>query len=631
MSEDVIRAVEELGYEAPTPVQHATIRLLMDGRDLIAQAQTGTGKTAAYGIPMVERVDVTAKKVQCLVLTPTRELAIQVAEALHQLGKYRGGRGVRVLPVYGGQPIERQLRALREGVHVVVGTPGRLLDHLRRRTVNLKAVELAAIDEADEMLDLGFLEDVEAILAALARPAATLEGDEGGAEAETTAETEGAAEDVEDSESTEGAGARERPQLAMFSATIPAPVAALARRFLHEPARVAIEPEQVTVPQITQIAYDVGRMDKVDALGRILDAETPGSALVFCATRRMVDDVAERLSVRGYRAAALHGDMAQAERERVLRRFRNGQIEVLVATDVAARGLDIEGITHVINFDVPWDPESYVHRIGRTGRAGRAGDAITLVAPRDYRLLRPIEQLLRRRIERKRLPSLGDVAMRRREATKEAVAAAIGSGGLDGYLDLAGELGERFDLVEVAAASLRLWDEARRSGAAGPTLASALHAAATEATEAQSTPPPTPSLGEVDDLTQQAAAELEDGQPPETGMKRLFLAAGRADGLRPQDVVGAIANEAKLPGRSIGAIDIYDRFSFVEVPEAHADRVINALRRTSIRGQRVGVRLASPAPATARPKPRLRVPTRTRLRRRPADDTDRGRPRATRR
>ena len=364
----------------------------------------------------------------------------------------------------------------------------------------------------------------------------------------------------------------------MFSATIPAPVERLARRYLRDAVRITIDPQQVTVPEIEQVAYEVGGTDKLDALARVLDVETPGSAIVFCGTRRMVDDVADRLQVRGYRAAPLHGDMAQAERERVLRRFRDGQTEVLVATDVAARGLDIEGVTHVVNFDVPWDPEQYVHRIGRTGRAGRTGDAITLVTPRDYRLLRTIERLLGNRVERKRLPSLADLAARRREATKEAVTATVAGGGLDPYLVLAGELGDDLDPVEVAAAALRLWDEARTGAQEETTLAGVLRAAAAEEQALQA---------------RRSVSEAEaGGQAPEAGMRRIFVAAGRADGLRPQDLVGAIANETGLPGRAVGAIDILDRFSFVEVPSREALRVVDALKGTTLRGRRVGAHLA---------------------------------------
>ncbi|HEX2514195.1 MAG TPA: DEAD/DEAH box helicase [Chloroflexota bacterium] len=597
----VLRALDDLGYEAPTPVQQATIRLLLEGRDVIAQAQTGTGKTAAYGIPIVERTDPALRRPQALVLAPTRELAVQVAEALHQLGRHRG---MIVLPVYGGQAMDRQLRGLRAGVHVVVGTPGRLLDHLRRGTLDLSHVTHTVLDEADEMLDMGFLEDVEAILAAVEEagsgPAGALEtGVEGGpggvgapgsgaargpgageSDAETRAEPEGPEEDQE----APGAGG-ETPsapgralQRTMFSATMPAPVERLARRYLRDAVRITIDPQRVTVPQIEQVAYEVGGTDKLDALARILDVETPGSAIVFCGTRRMVDDVADRLQVRGYRAAPLHGDMAQAERERVLRRFRDGQTEVLVATDVAARGLDIEGVTHVVNFDVPWDPEQYVHRIGRTGRAGRTGDAITLVTPRDYRLLRTIERLLGNRVERKRLPSLADLAARRREATKEAVTATVAGGGLDPYLVLAGELGDDHDPVEVAAAALRLWDEARTGAQEETTLAGVLRAAAAEEQALQA---------------RRSASEAEaGGQAPEAGMRRIFVAAGRADGLRPQDLVGAIANETGLPGRAVGAIDILDRFSFVEVPSREALRVVDALKGTTLRGRRVGAHLA---------------------------------------
>jgi ATP-dependent RNA helicase DeaD len=595
----VLRALDDLGYEAPTPVQQATIRLLLEGRDVIAQAQTGTGKTAAYGIPIVERTDPALRRPQALVLAPTRELAVQVAEALHQLGRHRG---MIVLPVYGGQAMDRQLRGLRAGVHVVVGTPGRLLDHLRRGTLDLSHVTHTVLDEADEMLDMGFLEDVEAILAAVEEagsgPAGALEtgvegapgssaagGAAGGpgageSDAETRAEPEGPEEDQE----APGAGG-ETPsapgralQRTMFSATMPTPVERLARRYLRDAVRITIDPQRVTVPQIEQVAYEVGGTDKLDALARILDVETPGSAIVFCGTRRMVDDVADRLQVRGYRAAPLHGDMAQAERERVLRRFRDGQTEVLVATDVAARGLDIEGVTHVVNFDVPWDPEQYVHRIGRTGRAGRTGDAITLVTPRDYRLLRTIERLLGNRVERKRLPSLADLAARRREATKEAVTATVAGGGLDPYLVLAGELGDDHDPVEVAAAALRLWDEARTGAQEETTLAGVLRAAAAEEQALQA---------------RRSASEAEaGGQAPEAGMRRIFVAAGRADGLRPQDLVGAIANETGLPGRAVGAIDILDRFSFVEVPSREALRVVDALKGTTLRGRRVGAHLA---------------------------------------
>src|SRR5688500_3846203 len=422
LSDHVRQALNELGFEGPTPVQRDTIPPLLAGQDVIAHAQTGTGKTAAFGIPIVERAEPKLKKPQALILAPTRELAVQVAEHIYELGKHRG---LRVLPVYGGQPYERQLRGLRDGAQIVVGTPGRVLDHLRRGTLELAKVGIAILDEADEMLNMGFFEDMESILAQLRE-----------------------------------ARGEEDVQIGLFSATLPPRIRQLAKQFLKDPVRIDVTTGQMTVPQIEQVAYEIGGLPKCEALARVLDVETPGSAIVFCATRKNVDEVADRLSARGYRVAAIHGDIAQRDRERVMRGFREGQTEVLVATDVAARGLDVESVTHVINYDVPWDPESYVHRIGRTARAGRAGDAITLVTPREYRALQMIEQVVKVKITRKRLPSLGDVVTRRREAAKEAVRSVLEQrepGQLDAYLTLAGELGDSHDPIEIAAAALRLW------------------------------------------------------------------------------------------------------------------------------------------------------------------------------
>src|SRR5688572_4024797 len=541
LSPEVTRALEELGFEGPTPIQRDVIGPLLAGRDVMAQAQTGTGKTAAFGVPIVERTDPRLRKPQALILAPTRELAVQVAEAIHQLGKHRN---LHVLPVYGGQPYERQLRGLRDGAHVVVGTPGWVLDHLRRGTLDLSKVGLCVLDEADEMLNMGFFEDMESILGALREA----RGDE-------------------------------ETQIGLFSATMPPRVRELAKRFMREPVRIDVTTGRMTVPLVDQVAYEIRGMEKWEALARVLDVETPGSAIVFCATRRNVDEVADRLAARGYRVAPIHGDMAQRERERVLRGFREGVTEVLVATDVAARGLDVESVTHVINYDIPWDPESYVHRIGRTARAGRAGDAITLVTPRDYGALRMIERVVKVRIARKRLPTLSDVATRRREAAKDAVSKAVEGGDLDAYLTLAGELGDSHDPIEIAAAALKLWDQARGASGESQTLAAA--AAAAQEFEA-------------------------DGMAPERGMSRLFVAMGRSDGLRPQDLVGAIANQAGLRGKEIGAIDIYDHFSFVEIPADKASHVITALEGATLRNQQVAVRMAREDEQHAEPPPRPR-------------------------
>jgi ATP-dependent RNA helicase DeaD len=429
LSEAVTAALTQLGYGAPTPVQAEAIGPLLEGRDVIAQAQTGTGKTAAFGIPIAERAEPRLRKPQVLVLVPTRELAMQVAGALYGLVS---GRGLSVLPVYGGQPYERQLRGLRNGAQIVVGTPGRVKDHLKRGTLELAKVGLCVLDEADEMLNMGFLEEMEEILAALREA----RGDE-------------------------------ESQTALFSATLPPRIRELAKRFLKDPVRVDVGTGQVTVAAVTQVAYEIGRMEKGEALSRVLDAEAPESAIVFCATRKNVDDVALRLASGGRRVGQIHGDMAQRERERVMRGFRDGQTDLLVATDVASRGLDVEGVTHVINYDVPWDPESYVHRIGRTARAGRTGDAITLVAPRDVRALRNIEAAVRVQMDRKRLPTHEDVAARRRGAAKAAVVMSVLDEGLEPYLSVVSELAGEHEPLRLAAAALRLWDQAKNPEAGG--------------------------------------------------------------------------------------------------------------------------------------------------------------------
>lgn len=517
LSPALLQSVQEQSFEEPTPIQRRTIPLLLDGRDVIAQAQTGTGKTAAFALPLLQQLDLTDRSVQSLVLAPTRELAVQVAGSVHALGRRLG---VLVLPVYGGQPIERQLRALRSGVQVVIGTPGRVLDHLRRGSLRLEQVRLLVLDEADEMLDMGFEEEIEAILSELP----------------------------------------EARQTALFSATIPTRIVTLARRYLKDPARVTIEAERLTVPQVQQTYYAVAPRAKLDALTRILDMEGPESAIIFCRTKRGVDEIGEALISRGYPAETLHGDLSQPMRDRVMHRFREGQAEILVATDVAARGLDIEHISHVVNFDIPEDPEQYIHRIGRTARAGRGGDAITLVAPREMRLLHEIERLIRKKIQPARVPSTGDIAARRLELTKEAISRAIGEGGLEPYLLAIEDLASDRDLAEVAAAALRLVFE--RDGSGPRATVSALDGEA--------------ALG------------------VEAGMQRLFINLGRKQGIRPGDIVGAITNEAGVPGSDIGAIDLYDNFAFVEVAQAIAKRTIEALEGATLHGKAFTVDIARP-------------------------------------
>jgi ATP-dependent RNA helicase DeaD len=514
--EPVARAISEMGFETPTPIQARAVPLLLEGHDLIGQAQTGTGKTAAFALPIIQKIDVSRLETQALVLAPTRELAVQVAGGIYDLAKYTG---LRVVPIYGGQPIDRQFRALRNGAQIVVGTPGRVLDHLRRGSLSLENVSFCALDEADEMLALGFLEDIEAILAQLP----------------------------------------EERQLAFFSATMPPRIAALMKKFLRNPQTVSIESKRRTVETVNQAYYEVAPGKKLDALARVLDMETPGPTIVFCRTRQETNDLAEALRLRGHSAEALHGDMNQSERERVLRRFRDDQSDLLVATDVAARGLDIETVTHVINYDIPWDVEQYIHRIGRTGRAGRSGDALTLVEGRERRQLKLIERMIGTSIKPVRLPTAADIAARRREMFKESLRETLEASAFDGHLATVEELSNEFSAVEIAAAALQmLWQNQHSSQV-------------------------------------ETAQEIEaDGVQPEAGMTRLFIGLGRQDGVRPGDLVGAITNEAGLSGRDIGTIDILDRTAFVEVPNATADTVISALRRTKLRGKKINIQIARP-------------------------------------
>jgi ATP-dependent RNA helicase DeaD len=523
LSPGLLETVAELGYEEPTPIQEQTIRLLIEGHDVIGQAQTGTGKTAAFAIPIVECVDVEDQRVQALVLTPTRELAVQVAEATHRLGR---SKGLTVLPIYGGQPIHRQLHALSRGVQVVIGTPGRLLDHLRRGTLNLEAVKYVVLDEGDEMLDMGFIEDIESIFDAVP----------------------------------------DTRQMALFSATMPPRIAALAAKYLRAPTRVTIAATDLTLPAIEQWYVEVTPRNKLDALARILDHDEPESAIIFARTKRDVDELGESLLSRGFAAETLHGDLNQVQRDRVMARFRSGQVELLVATDVAARGLDITGVTHVFNYAIPEDAEAYVHRIGRTGRAGRTGKAITLVQPNEIRLLRIIERVIGQKIRPLRLPTLADVEARRRETLKAALREKIAAGNLGPFVEMVSELAEEFDLSQVAAAAAKMATDGDRP------------------------------LTEIAEVTASA-----DGVEP--GMVRLFLNVGRATGVRPGDLVGAIANEAGISGRDIGAIDIYDHTALVEVPAAARDQVLNALARTTIKGQRVQARVAGADTPPPGPRP----------------------------
>jgi ATP-dependent RNA helicase DeaD len=560
LAEELLAALTGLGYEEPTPIQREAIPPLLEGRDLLGQAATGTGKTAAFALPLLQRLaeDRDAEPPLALVLVPTRELAVQVAEAMHRYGR---NLGARVLPIYGGQPIGSQLRALQRGVHFVVATPGRALDHIRRRTLELANVRAVVLDEADEMLDMGFAEDLEAILAATPEDRQTM----------------------------------------LFSATMPPRIAALARRQLRDPVRLDIARERVAegeAPLVRQTAYIIPRAQKLAALGRVLDIEAPPAAIVFCRTRTEVDDVSDTLNARGYRAEALHGGMSQEQRDRAMGRLRNGTADLLVATDVAARGLDIDQLTHVINYDVPSAPAAYVHRIGRVGRAGREGVAITLAEPREHRMLKNIERVTRQRIAIEKVPTVADLRARRLELTRASLRETILADDMEHFRVIVESLASEFDVMDIAMAAVKLAHQADNT-AADEEIADAAPPRARAPRERDPRDQGRDSRTGGDQGGRKRAerpsraprdAGRRSPRGSDAGTARIFIGIGRSAGIRPQDLVGAIANEAGISGRDIGAIEIADDASWVEVPEESAAPVIAALRATKIRGKRAFVR-----------------------------------------
>lgn len=548
----LLATLETLGYEEPTPIQREAIPSLLAGRDLLGQAATGTGKTAAFALPILQRIRHEEKaRPSALVLVPTRELAIQVGEAMQRYGKELR---ISVATIYGGQAIGPQLYALKRGVSVVVATPGRALDHIRRGTLKLQDVKVVVLDEADEMLDMGFADDLDAIL-------------------EQTPKTK---------------------QTALFSATMPARIRSIAHRHLHNPIEITIAKEPVkagTAPRVQQTAYVVTRPHRAATLARLIDMAGPKSALVFCRTRIEVDEVTSMLTGRGHRAEAIHGGMSQSQRDRVMQAFKSGQTELLVATDVAARGLDIPHVSHVINYELPSSAEVYVHRIGRTGRAGREGAAITILDPREQRLLRSIEQHTKARVAVLTIPTLADLRAKRLSRVQSDVEEMLQEGSLDSFIALVEGLSASHPPTEVAAAALKL--VFRRQGGERPEQ------------EIPILPVKQPEFGRPAHFAGRAGLSSRGGsagvprQPDgrarrggqKTGMARVYVGAGRDTGIRPGDLVGAIANEAKVSSSVIGSIEIEERFSIVDIPEALAARVIELLGRSRIKGRKVPVRL----------------------------------------
>lgn len=542
LSKELLRAVADLGFEEPSPIQRMAIPLVLEGRDLVGQAQTGTGKTAAFGLPLLQGLSMRSNKVQALVLCPTRELAVQVADEVSALARHL--RGVVILPVYGGQSLERQISALRRGVQVVAGTPGRVLDHLERGTLKLDNLKMLVLDEADEMLDMGFREDIERVL----------------------------------EKAPEGC------QKVCFSATMPKPILDIINRFMHEPEVVKIARSELTVPSIEQRYYEIRQHQKREALSLILDSQDIRKGIVFCSTKHGSDDLCTQLLARGYKADALHGNLSQAQRDRVMERFRKGNLDLLVATDVAARGLDVDDVDVVINYDIPNDVDNYVHRIGRTGRAGRKGRSITFVTPREHARLREIIRYTKADIERSELPSRREVSdirtakmlgeLRSRIVAMQEDAAK--SNKVDRGLVLLESLAdEGFDPMVIALSLFKMLREKDVVPPEGPEIGKEPERRKER---------PAPARG--------AAVKPKGGK--KRGVERLFFNLGSKANVSPRDLVGAITGETGLSGRLIGSIEIYERFSFVEVPKEYAQEVMQAMNSSNIRGMRVAVDIAKP-------------------------------------
>jgi len=531
------QAIQDSGYETPSPIQAQAIPPLLEGRDLIGMAQTGTGKTAAFSLPLLSRIDISVRAPQMLVLAPTRELAIQVAEAI--AGYARHLPDFHIAPIYGGQAMFQQRKLLARGVHVVVGTPGRIQDHLRRGTLQFDQIRMVVLDEADEMLRMGFIDDVDAIL---------------------------------------GEVPPER-QVALFSATMPEPIRRIAQRHLRDPLEIKIKATTSTVSAIRQRFWPVSGMHKPDALTRILEVEDFDAAIIFVRTRQATNELAERLQARGHAAAALSGEMGQAEREKTVEKLKNGQLDIIVATDVAARGLDVPRISHVINYDIPYDTEAYVHRIGRTGRAGRSGDAILFVTPREKRMLKAIERATRQPIEQMRLPSTTDIASRRSAQLKDQITAVREAEELTPFVELLNEYQNEHDIemAEVAAALAFMLQKDR------PVIAEHIKEMA---------PPP-------------AMQERDRGPRDDSDKLRYRIAVGREHGVTPGNIVGALTNEGGINGRQIGAIDIESDHSFVDLPANLPDRLIQQLSNIHLFGIKLALQNMGPAPEG---RPRRRRP-----------------------
>ena len=514
----IMRAIAEMGFEQPSPIQAQSIPIAVEGKDMIGQARTGTGKTASFGIPMLQRINPKDKSLQAIVLCPTRELAIQSANEIRKLAKFL--HGIKVLPIYGGQEISKEIRSLKGGVQIVIGTPGRVMDHLRRHTLKPQTVDIVVLDEADEMLNMGFREDIETVLE-------YIPGEH---------------------------------QTVLFSATMPKPILDITRKYQHDAVNIKVVKKELTVANIDQYYYDVKRKDKVDVLTRLLDYYNPKLSLVFCNTKKMVDELATELSGRGYSAEGLHGDMKQSQRDRVMNNFRKGKTDILIATDVAARGIDVDDVEAVFNYDLPQDDEYYVHRIGRTGRAGRCGKAFSFVKGKEVYKLKDIQRYCKTKILAQPIPSSQDVAMIKAEKIMERIGNIIEEEDLSKTINFIEQaINESDDLTAMDIAAAFLLD----------------------------------ALGTQEgNVTGSSDYDFEN-TGAEEGMVRLFINIGKKQRVKPGDILGAVAGETGMPGSLVGAIDMYDKYTFVEVPKEYGREVLEAMKNAKIKGKSINMEPAN--------------------------------------
>lgn len=540
IEEDILKGIDNLGFEEATPIQAQAIPFILDGKDIIGQAQTGTGKTCAFGIPAISMLDTESESIQVLILSPTRELAIQSSEELKAITKYKSG--VRILPIYGGQPIDRQIRALKNRPQIIIGTPGRVMDHMRRHTLKLENLKMIILDEADEMLNMGFREDIDTIL-----------------------------KDVP-----------EERQTILFSATMPKEIMDLTKRYQRSPVHVKITHKELTVPSIEQYYLMVGSSSKSEILSRIIDANDIKLALVFCNTKKRVDNLTSELQSRGYAAEALHGDLRQDQRDKVMARFRKRQFDILIATDVAARGIDVDDVEAVFNYDLPGDDEYYVHRIGRTGRAGRTGKAYSFVVGREINQIKDIQRFTKSVIKPIKPPTLMDVEENKMNKLMLNVKKIIAEGRLSKYVDFmertiedmntSNDEGQIVSLIDFAAAMLKMVSDSGGSESEDDTLVSENNGLS------------------VDD----------EDTGAEEGYVRLFINVGRKDKIQPGNIVQSIASSSGLPGKLIGAIDIYDNYTFVEVPKEHARKVLDSMKDFKLKGRKVNIERSNKRPVLKR-------------------------------